>query len=71
MHALVKTAAVAVLGVLAWKAWQRRRAAPVTGMRDDGDVTSAHGDPRVPAVEESADFVPRAAAHSSRGFGGP
>ncbi|WP_372016582.1 hypothetical protein [Pseudoxanthomonas sp. 10H] len=71
MHLIVKTAAAAALGVLAWKAWQRRRATVSTdGLRDAGEITPAHGDPRVPAVEEDVSYEPRVAAHSSPGFGG-
>jgi uncharacterized membrane protein YebE (DUF533 family) len=70
MHLIVKTAAAAALGVVAWKAWQRYRAgAPMEALRDTGATTPAHGDPRVPAVEEDIGVVPRVAAQSSPGFG--
>jgi uncharacterized membrane protein YebE (DUF533 family) len=70
MHLIVKTAAAAALGVVAWKAWQRyRAAAPLDALRDTGATTPAHGDPRVPAVEEDIGLVPRVAAQSSPGFG--
>jgi hypothetical protein len=38
-------------------------------LRDTGATTPAHGDPRVPAVEEDIGLVPRVAAQSSPGFG--
>jgi uncharacterized membrane protein YebE (DUF533 family) len=71
MHMLVKTAAVAAIGVVAWKAWQRYRAtSPVASLRDGADITPPHGDPRVPAVTPDLATTPRVASQSSRGFGG-
>ncbi|UWX04182.1 hypothetical protein H1235_02110 [Pseudoxanthomonas sp. NC8] len=71
MHLIVKTAVVAALGVVAWRAWQRRRSPTQgDGLHDAGEITPAHGDPRVPAVEEDFVLAPRAAAQSSPGFGG-
>ena len=70
MHLILKTAAAAAIGVVAWRAWQRHRAhVPDTGSRDDADSTPPRGDPRVPAVEPGPETAPRAAAQFSRGFG--
>lgn len=71
MHMLFKTAAVAAVGMFAWKAWQRRRATlPTEDLRDHAGTTPPHGDPRVPAVTLDMTTAPRVAAQSSRGFGG-
>ena len=71
MHLLLKTAAAAAIGAVAWKAWQRHRThvVPASGIRDDADITPPRGDPRVPAVEPEPATAPRAAAQFSRGFG--
>lgn len=71
MGMLIRTAVVGAIGVVAWEAWQRYRSAhlPVS-VHDDGGFTPSHGDPRVPAVEIDMTTPLRAAAHSSRGFGG-
>jgi hypothetical protein len=68
---ILKTAALAVAGVLAYRAWQKKKAAtssPSTlGLQDSGDTTPPHGDPLL------ADVAPELGnlrmAQSSRSFG--
>ena len=70
MHLILKTAAAAAIGVVAWGAWQRDRAdGHRSDIRDEADITPPRGDPRVPAVEPEPEMAPRTAAHFSRGFG--
>jgi len=62
--------AVGVIGVVAYKAWQRRKAGtPSDAPQDDGETVSAHDDA---LLAGAADIGPvRAPAQSSPGFGVP
>lgn len=68
---VMKMAAIGAIGYLAYRAWQRRQAG--TGRSslqdDEGQRTPPHGDPLLADAATEDPPAPRAAAHSSRGFG--
>ncbi|AKC87011.1 hypothetical protein [Pseudoxanthomonas suwonensis] len=69
---MLKTLALGVVGLLAYQAWQRRKAtAPTAAVPDAGDRTPPHGDPVFAGADPDLAYAPRAAAQSSRGFGEP
>lgn len=70
---MVRTLALATLGVVAWRAWQRRRAVAAVprALPDPGKATPPHGDPLARRILDEEDAVPYSAgAQFSRGFGG-
>ena len=69
---LLKTAAAGALAYFAYRAWQRRKAAPApfpVASRDTGGLTPPHGDPTFPRVAPDLSPPAHATAQASRGFG--
>lgn len=67
---LLKLIAAGALGVVAYKAWQQHQANQArTSPVDDGSRTTPHGDPVLAGEQIDVAPSPRAASHSSRGFG--
>ncbi|MFC4727241.1 hypothetical protein [Coralloluteibacterium thermophilus] len=69
---ILRTAAVAAIGVAAYRAWQRRQPAERPAPQpDEGTATPPHGDPQFARRTEDAGLPLRTPAQSSQGFGGP
>ncbi|MDH5824662.1 hypothetical protein QFW77_16955 [Luteimonas sp. RD2P54] len=68
---VLRTFALGAIGYFAYRAWQRRQtgAEPQSLQNDEGDRTPPHGDPVLAGAARGAPPEPRAASHSSRGFG--
>lgn len=67
---LLKLIAAGALGVVAYRAWQQHQANQARTSRiDDGSRTTPHGDPVLAGERIDVTPSPRAASHSSRGFG--
>lgn len=68
---ILKTAALGVVGWVAYRAWQKKRgmAAPTPdlGLRDTGSTTTPHGDPLL--ADPDPELAAPRVAQSSRGFG--
>lgn len=74
---MLRIVAAGALSYFAYRAWKRNRdeqdaeprvAEPLT---DDGARTAPHGDPLLDVDDTGQAGAPRAAAHSSQGFGAP
>lgn len=72
---MLRIVAAGALSYFAWRAWQRNRedARPVASrahaLPDEGGRTKPYGDPLLDAEDVETASTPRAAAHSSPGFG--
>lgn len=70
---LLKAAAVGALGLLAYRAWKKKRdlaaAASAPALYDAGLTTPPHGDPLFADLEAERDIAMSRMAQSSRGFG--
>jgi uncharacterized membrane protein YebE (DUF533 family) len=70
--AVVRLIAVGVLGLVAYRAWQRRQARALEASQpDDGARTPPHGDPVLVGETLEVGPAPAAGMQSSRGFGAP
>lgn len=66
---ILKLLAIGAVGVVAWRAWQHHQAGRLRPLEDDGGRTAPHGGPILAGERIDVSAPPRAAAHSSRGFG--
>jgi hypothetical protein len=71
MH-VVRLIAAGALGLVAYKAWQRRRVRTRESSKpDDGARTPPHGDPMLVGEALEVGPAPAVGIQSSRGFGAP
>lgn len=74
---MLRIVAAGALSYFAYRAWKRNRdeqdAQPQASvaLTDDGARTVPHGDPLLDVEDAEQAAAPRAAAHSSQGFGAP